>query len=376
MNILIAGDFCPNDRVARLIDAGDRPIISERISDLIKGMDYSIVNLECPVADKECHPILKKGPNLSCKNTAITHIVESGFRCVTLANNHFRDYGDRGCVLTLNEIKNHRLDSLGGGKDIQSAQKVLYKRIGNKTLAFVNFCESEFSIATTRRAGSAAVDAIDNYRQINEARQNADFVIVIVHGGHEFFQLPSLRMKKYYRWLIDIGADVVVNHHQHCFSGFEKYNGKYIFYGLGNFCFDWPNRRDSIWNYGYMVELIINDDITYKLHSYSQCNEQPCVNMMSDEEEIKFNKDIETLNSIIKDEELFEAKLNEFYDTSLKDCEVMMGNQSDNKLVRYIKRKHLFPSKLSDEKVVILYDYIFCDSHREKVEYLLNWYLK
>ena len=52
---------------------------------------------------------------------------------------------------------------------------------------------------------------------------------------------------------MDIGADVVVNCHQHCFSGCEIYNGKHIFYGLGNFFFDWPERRNGMWNKGYML---------------------------------------------------------------------------------------------------------------------------
>lgn len=47
----------------------------------------------------------------------------------------------------------------------------------------------------------------------------------------------------------------MVNHHQHCFSGYEIYNNKYIFYGLGNFCFDNPVKRNSIWNEGYMLSL-------------------------------------------------------------------------------------------------------------------------
>lgn len=52
-----------------------------------------------------------------------------------------------------------------------------------------------------------------------------------MHGGHEHYQLPSLRMQETYRFFIDAGADVVVNHHQHCFSGYEIYNNKYIFMG-------------------------------------------------------------------------------------------------------------------------------------------------
>ena len=33
-------------------------------------------------------------------------------------------------------------------------------------------------------------------------------------------------------------GSVVINHHQHCYSGYEKYQSGMIFYGLGNFFFD------------------------------------------------------------------------------------------------------------------------------------------
>ena len=38
----------------------------------------------------------------------------------------------------------------------------------------------------------------------------------------------------------------MVNHHQHCFSGYEVDNGSSILYGLGNFCFDNPDKRSGI----------------------------------------------------------------------------------------------------------------------------------
>lgn len=43
-------------------------------------------------------------------------------------------------------------------------------------------------------------------------------------------------MQEIYRFFVDIGADAVINHHQHCYSGYEVYKEKPIFYGLGNFC--------------------------------------------------------------------------------------------------------------------------------------------
>ena len=97
----------------------------------------------------------------------------------------------------------------------------MYKRKDGETLAIINCCEHEFSIADDDSAGANPLNPIQQYYKIKEARLNADYVLVIVHGGHEMYQLPSLRMVDTYRFFIDAGADAVVNHHQHCFSGYE-----------------------------------------------------------------------------------------------------------------------------------------------------------
>ena len=37
---------------------------------------------------------------------------------------------------------------------------------------------------------------------------------------------------------LDLGADVLINHHPHVLQGFESYDGKLIAHSLGNFIFD------------------------------------------------------------------------------------------------------------------------------------------
>ena len=92
---------------------------------------------------------------------------------------------------------------------------------------------------------------------IEEAKKKADFVVVIAHGGHEHYNLPSPRMKKWYRFFVDAGAHAVVGHHTHIISGYEVYKDAPIFYSLGNFCFDWEGLRNMEWNNGMLVEVKI-----------------------------------------------------------------------------------------------------------------------
>ena len=92
-------------------------------------------------------------------------------------------------------------------------------------IAILNFCENEWSIAEDDSPGANPMDIIDNTNHIREAKASHDKVIVIVHGGHEYYNLPSPRMQKQYRFYADQDADIVVGHNTHCISGSEMYKG-------------------------------------------------------------------------------------------------------------------------------------------------------
>ena len=64
------------------------------------------------------------------------------------------------------------------------------------------------------------------------------FKIAYVHWGNEFINYPSSQQKRFARWLVDAGFDLIVGMHPHIMQGYEIYNGRYIFYSLGNFVFD------------------------------------------------------------------------------------------------------------------------------------------
>ena len=56
--------------------------------------------------------------------------------------------------------------------------------------------------------------------------------------------------------LIDYGADVVIGSHPHVTQGVEMYNGKPIFYSLGNFIFDQSNEATHS---AYFVQIDLVD---------------------------------------------------------------------------------------------------------------------
>lgn len=379
MKVLVAADYCPQGRMSELFEQEEYAMVFSGIRDVVLSAHYSIINLECPVvSESNATPIEKCGPNLRCEQKGIKAIRWAGFDCVTLANNHFLDYGDNGVSRTLEVCENNGIETVGGGMDLMEASKNLFKQIEGKTLAVINCCEHEFSIATETNAGSNPLNPIKQYYAIKEAKEKADYVLVIVHGGHEHYNLPSTRMQEIYRFFIDAGADAVVNHHQHCYSGYEVYRGKPIFYGLGNFCFDKvSDRMPAGWYEGYMVELIFGEGegIGYELIPYTQCKDKLSVELMTGEEFKRFFEKIGQLNAIIANPVQLKQRHEEWMAKNGSSFEHQFLPYSNHWLVSAYRR-HLFPSLLSKERLLVLQNHFECESHRERSLFALNRLLK
>ena len=370
MKILVAGDFCPQHRVAALIEQDDYAFVLGAVKPIVSEADYRIVNFECPVCRGGEMPIEKHGPNLKCTEKGIKAVAWAGFDCVTLANNHFLDYGEEGVNNTLEACKKYNIDVVGGGQNLKSVSSILYKEVGAQKLAIINCCEHEFSIATETSAGSNPLNPIQQYYDIREARSKADYVLVIVHGGHEIWQLPSPRMKQTYQFFIDAGADAVVNHHQHCYSGYEIYKGKPIVYGLGNFCFDKQNYFQGLWENGYMVEIETKtNELT--LYPYEQCKEEPTVRLTDNRRE--FDEQINKLNVIIADNDRLQEETVNYYARKKKRVALSLEPYS-NKLLKRLFLHGLIPSFMSKKRKRFLANMVICESQRDLFTYYLNSY--
>jgi poly-gamma-glutamate synthesis protein (capsule biosynthesis protein) len=364
MKVLVAGDFCPQKRVSAAFHQEGYQRVLGGIKPVVEAADFSLVNFECPVTKGKGTPISKFGSSLQCSEKGMEAVRWAGFDAVTLANNHFYDYGEEGVDATLEACRKYGISTVGGGHDIREASETLYRRVNGQTLAVINCCEHEFSIATDQKGGSNPLHPLRQYYAIQEARSKADHLLVVVHGGHEHFQLPSPRMQETYRFFIDAGADAVVNHHQHCYSGYEVYHGKPVFYGLGNFCFDLPGYSNPAWYEGYLVVLEFGDgNPGFTLLPYRQCCGNPGVEPLPQN---AFEDKLKELNAVISDPERLRAAIEEYYDS----CAETFSNVLEpirNRFYLGAKRRGWLPSLIGRSRKLYAADVILCESHRDKL---------
>ena len=342
MRVLVAGDYASRGRVKNILYEQKYDALFGSVKNIINSAGIAIINYENPVLleGKRYSAIIKNGPNLQSPIEAVAAISYVGFNVATLANNHIMDYGTDGCI-DATTLNNAGISTVGAGANLADAEKILYKTVGDQTLAIINCCEHEFSIADENKAGANPLNPIKQYYSIVEAKRKSDYLVVIVHGGHEYFQFPSIRMQETYRFFIDAGADAVINHHQHCFSGYEFYKEKPIVYGVGNFCFD-SILRNSVWNEGYMALLEFeNFKVSIEVVPYIQCNDKPGIFLLDDRS--TFDNQLSEINAIITDRRKLKERINSYYESCRESINLAYEPYS-NRYFRKLRRCKLIPS--------------------------------
>ena len=167
MKIIIAGDFCPYNRVQEFIDVSEfENVVSNEVVKLFSNMHYSIVNLECPVADSAQTNIDKVGPSIKTNSKVFDFLKYLNVNVVTLSNNHIMDYGDKGLFSTIQGCKDASIEYLGAGKSLKQAREPLLISDKNQKVAIINISENEFSTTSDDSPGANPLDLVNNYYDI------------------------------------------------------------------------------------------------------------------------------------------------------------------------------------------------------------------
>jgi hypothetical protein len=240
--LIFLGDYC--------VSGVGAPTLAQDLQSLLSAADLVCVNLEAPVISQEHQPLPKVGPSIcqpahaleTCKRWGITHFA--------LANNHIMDYGAEGLRETLKQL--NEASFFGAGLSFEQAYRPCFVEMAGKRLALLAFAEAQFGVLQSESesdgdaTGYAWVDHPQARQAVRSARAQSDFVIVQVHAGLEMVGLPLPEWRVRYREFIDLGADLVLGHHPHVIQGSECYDGKMIYYSLGNFYMDiMLNQKDA-----------------------------------------------------------------------------------------------------------------------------------
>ena len=365
IHIGFTGDFCPWLRVENQFKTNNWHHLFESVQPFFKQNDLNVLDLECPLTTGKAK-INKTGPHIKAHPDTAAILNYLNCELVATANNHFKDYGWEGMEETYDALQKNNISWLGSGKNLKEAATTFYWKKEETTIAFINVAENEWTTTFGDEPGCHPIDLVNVFNQIQEAKKNADFIVVISHGGHEHYELPSPRMKKWYRFFVNAGASAVIGHHTHIISGYEVYNEAPIFYSLGNFCFDWEKLRGLPWNKGMIVRLGFEKGkpLSYEMEFISHNDEKEGVFLLAENESNAIRQHLQELNKIIADDVKLESEFKKYID-SWKPLMKTWIQPYRGKYLPGMFKKGLLPSLLSREKQMLFTNLIRCEAHRD-----------
>lgn len=196
-------------------------------------------------------------------------LARAGFDVISCAGNHCLDWGNEALLETIENIRLHRMDVVGAGRDIAAARAPVVRLLPDGTrIAFLAYCSILPAAywADERRPGCAPMRAHTIYEQIEadqpgtparthtfphredlhamqndirRAKEIADVVLVSQHWGIHFVRATLADYQRdVARAAIAAGADAILGHHAHILKGMEFIESKPVFYSLCNFASD------------------------------------------------------------------------------------------------------------------------------------------
>jgi poly-gamma-glutamate capsule biosynthesis protein CapA/YwtB (metallophosphatase superfamily) len=258
-SLAAVGDVIMNRRIGQFDQPAD-PAFHE-MANVIRGADAAFMNLEQSVfrlQDFDGWPAAENGGNYEVGSPeTLRDLVDMGFNLFNRANNHTTDYGVEGMRLTNRLMDEWGLVHAGTGENLAWARRNEGSPVTMRALRDAARAQganvSDDSGSSVRTFGATffpgKVDRVvvslndtDRARVLHEvtnAADQGDYVVVNSHS-HEpgnGSQTPPEWMVEFTHQAIDAGANTFIIHGPHQLRGIEIYNGRPIFYSLGNFIF-------------------------------------------------------------------------------------------------------------------------------------------
>ena len=197
--------------------------------------DVVFANLETTVDSSGSQ--IPKQPRVVAEGSAIRGALTAlGVDVVSLANNHAFDANAEGFETVVGLLRSQGIAFCGAGDDSSEASRpCVIERKGVRLgwLAYVP-AETKPSHVAGTAPGVNLLHEERAAREVRELRRNVDHVLVSLHWGVEYCNLPSPAQRRFARRLVEEGASFVIGHHAHAVQGVEAYRGGVIAYNLGN----------------------------------------------------------------------------------------------------------------------------------------------
>ncbi|MFK4137593.1 CapA family protein [Streptomyces filamentosus] len=245
--LVASGDVLPHDSIIRRAaeDAGGvgydfRPMLAGARS-VVSRADLAICHMETVYGEDggpyTGYPAFKSPPEVAAALKA------TGYDSCSTASNHTLDDGAAGLGRTLDALDAAGVKHAGSARTAAEAARPTLLKAGGATVAQLAYTydTNGYPLPEGR---PWAVNLLDEGRVIADARAaraaGADVVVVSVHWGSEWQTEPDERQLSLARSLTASATggrpdiDLIVGTHAHVPQAYEKVNGTWVIYGMGD----------------------------------------------------------------------------------------------------------------------------------------------
>ena len=225
---------------------GNDSVFAPELQTLMRGEDRVVANLEGPITDNPSKSIgsamgSRENYFFTFDRSWAATLSQDNIGIVSIGNNHILNFGDTGVAETRKYLSASGVDFFGD--PIDPGHRSFVATIRGIRIGFIN--ENQF-------VADGEAKALQDVRAL---RDQSDVLVAYAHWGTEYMPATDDEKRRAHA-LVDAGVDVVIGSHPHIVEEKEVYQGKTIYYSLGNFVFDQYWQEST--RHGLLVEMTID----------------------------------------------------------------------------------------------------------------------
>lgn len=206
----------------------------KHIRNIIEDADLAIANLETTInIDRN----VSGYPSFNSPKELLKTLKDTGFDVISTINNHTLDTGYSGVTSTLNELKVAGLKPVGTKSTVEE-KNYLIENVDDIKMGITTFSYGDIKNSQKYLNGIPSGKASDllnvmNSSDVQEAfetikkeidlmkQEGVEFIVVGLHWGEEYKQVPTNYQKELAQMLANEGVDLILGSHPHVVQPIE-----------------------------------------------------------------------------------------------------------------------------------------------------------
>ena len=221
------------------------------IKSIVSNYDIAYYNQETIIGGSEIG--LSSYPAFNSPYEVADAMIDAGFNLVSLATNHTLDRGKQAVLNSRNYWNSkENVLAVGSYSSQEERNKIDIKESNGITYTMLNYTYGTNGISVPKdenylvniwpmNGNNPENDAdYQNYKQqvledIKRVRDKVDVLLVAMHWGIEYQNMPNAYQKDAAKFLSDNGVDIIIGTHPHVIEPIDYINNTLVIYSLGNF---------------------------------------------------------------------------------------------------------------------------------------------